>query len=134
VNNPFYGRSQVDALDPDDHAQTIAAALPEFTTVNGGSAYWAIRLSRLRAQDRKALFARISVLASYTASKLIDDLQARGRAVSALPSRTGTTCARAIEELSDVPQRLVLTVYGSYRINRRTAAERRVWRLAAQRH
>ena len=114
VNNPFYGTIASGPLStPTITRKQSRLPYPEFTTVNGGSTYLGDSIYHAFALKIEKRFSRgFSVLASYTASKLIDDLQGTGRpgAVSGTSIQNWNNLrGERSKSYQDMPQRLVLS-------------------------
>lgn len=114
VNNPFYGTIASGPLStPTITRKQSRLPYPEFTTVNGGSAYLGDSIYHAFAlKIEKRFSGGFSVLASYTASKLLDDLQGTGRpgAVSGTSIQNWNNLrGERSKSYQDVPQRLVLS-------------------------
>lgn len=97
VNNPFYGYITTGTLA----ARTVTTRqlllpFPEFQSISGGSVYRGNSIYHAFTFKTEKRFSRgFSVLAGYTISKLLDDMQGTGRPVPPPQpgSRTGRTCA-----------------------------------------
>ncbi len=114
VPNPFYKLIASGPLSaPTVARRQLLLPFPEFTTVNGGSAYLGDSIYHaFTFKAEKRFSAGFSVLGAFTASKLIDTLQGTGR-----PGATPGTGVQNWNNLrgersksyQDVPTRLVLT-------------------------
>ena len=126
VNNPFFGGIASGPLStPTITRKQSRLPYPEFTTVNGGLTHLGDLIYHAFAlKIEKRFFSGFSVLASYTASKLIEDLQGTGRpgAVSGTSYfRIGIICAASDRRaIRTCRSGWSSAVYGSCRINRRT--------------
>ena len=114
VNNPFFGTIASGPLSTATITRKQSRLpYPEFTTVNGGSAYLGDSIYHAFALKIEKRFSRgFSVLASYTASKLLDNLQGTGRpgAVSGTSIQNWNNLrGERSKSYQDVPQRLVLS-------------------------
>jgi hypothetical protein len=114
VPNPFAGVIQTGALAASTvTARQLMLPYPQFTSVSGGSAYLGNSIYHAFTLKVEKRFSKgFSLLAGYTASKLIDDLQATGRpgAVAGTTIQNWTNlAAERSKSYQDLPQRLVLT-------------------------
>lgn len=117
VDNPFYGIIPAGGLSgPKVARRQLLLPMPQYTSVNrgtpnaGSSIYHAFTL-----KVEKRLSKGLSFLASYTASKLIDDSSAQEGWLDHAPGLLSTSGAYADRRLErsvsayDVPQRLVFS-------------------------
>jgi hypothetical protein len=114
VSNPFYGIIKTGTLSAATVTRRqLLLPFPQFTAVSGGSGYLGNSIYHAFALKVEKRFSQgFSLLAAYTASKLIEDLQGTGR-----PGAVGGTGIQNWNNLrgerarsyQDIPQRLVLT-------------------------
>lgn len=114
VPNPFLGIIKTGTLSTATVTRRqLLLPFPQFTSVSGGNTYWGNSIYHALAFKVEKRFSRgYSVLAAYTASKLIDDVPATGRpgavATSGVQNWNNLRGERS-RSAQDIPQRLVLT-------------------------
>ncbi len=113
--NPFFGIIKTGSLATATITRRqLLVPFPHFTNVSGGSAYLGNSIYHAFTIKVEKRFSRgFSILAGYTASKDIDDLQATGRpgavAGTGVQNWNNLRAERA-KSYQDLPQRMVATV------------------------